>query len=146
MTTIPSDAFNLARFLEAQAASYDAAIEELRAGQKRSHWMWYVFPQVAGLGSSAMAQKYAIESREEARAYLDHPILGRRLQDCAGALLQVEDRSAEQIMGSIDCAKLCSSMTLFTEVSQRGSVFERVLEKYYSGSRDERTIEFLRTK
>jgi uncharacterized protein (DUF1810 family) len=146
MTSTAPDPFNLARFLEAQEGSSAAAIEELRAGQKRSHWMWYVFPQVAGLGSSAMARRYAIRSCEEARAYLAHPLLGRRLEECAQALLRVEGRSAEQVMGFPDCLKLCSSMTLFAEVSPPGSVFARVLEKYYAGERDQRTVDSLPAK
>src|SRR5436190_3004618 len=115
LTDSSADQFNLARFLEAQERSYEAAIAELRAGEKRSHWMWFVFPQVAGLGSSAMAQRYAIGSRAEAEAYLAHQILGRRLQECAEALLSVDGRSAAQIMGYPDDMKLQWSLTLFAE-------------------------------
>ena len=137
------DPHSLSRFTEAQADAYETAIAELRAGEKRSHWMWYVFPQVAGLGSSAMAKRYAIQSRDEAVAYLAHPILGRRLLECAEALLGVSGRSAEQIMGYPDCLKLQSSMTLFAEISPSDSVFERVLREYYTGVTEQRTVEFL---
>jgi len=146
MTHVLSDPFDLSRFVVAQENSWPAALDELRAGNKRSHWMWYVFPQVAGLGASAMAQRYAIQSRAEAEAFLAHPILGRRLEECVEALLGVEGRSAEQIMGFPDFLKLCSSMTLFAEVAPPGSVFERVLGKYYGGAKDGKTIGFLGAK
>jgi uncharacterized protein (DUF1810 family) len=141
-----ADPFDLARFVEAQEGSYEAALAELRAGEKRSHWMWFVFPQVAGLGSSTMARRYAIQSRAEAEAYLAHPILGARLRECAEALLSVDGRSAEQIMGYPDDMKLRSSLTLFAEVSPSKNIFERVLEKYYQGSKDPKTLDFLRNK
>jgi uncharacterized protein (DUF1810 family) len=105
--------------------------------------MWFIFPQVAGLGSSAMAKRYAIDSRAEAKAYLEHPLLGARLRTCVDALLQVEGRFAEQIMGYPDFQKLQSSMTLFAEISPPGSCFERLLQKYYGGGKDEKTIDFL---
>lgn len=138
------DPFNLTRFVKAQEGSYLAAITELRAGEKESHWMWFIFPQVAGLGSSSMAQRYAIQSRAEAKAYLAHPILGLRLRECAKALLSVDGRSAEAIMGYPDDIKLKSSLTLFGEVSPPGNIFECVLEKYYEGFRDSKTLDFLR--
>lgn len=143
MNLTPADPFGLARFVTAQQANYRDAIAELRGGRKRSHWMWYVFPQVAGLGSSAMAKRYAIKSREEAEAYLAHPLLGPRLVECAEALLEVEGRTAEEIMGYPDCRKLRSSMTLFAALSPPDSAFEKVLERYYDGSNDPRTVEFL---
>jgi uncharacterized protein (DUF1810 family) len=138
-----SDPHALSRFLEAQAHNYSAALRELRAGAKQSHWMWYVFPQVAGLGFSSMAQRYAIRTQEEARAYLAHPVLGPRLVECAEALLEVKDRSAEQIMGNPDCLKLQSSLTLFSAISPPASVFDRVLEKYYDGAKDPKTLQYL---
>jgi uncharacterized protein (DUF1810 family) len=143
MTSGAPDPFDLARFVEDQSSSYDAALAELRAGQKRTHWMWFIFPQVAGLGFSHMARLYAIRSRAEARAYLDHPILGERLRECVEALLGVEGRSAEQIMGDPDFLKLQSSMTLFAEVSPTDSRFKRVLQKYFAGGRDKKTLDFL---
>jgi uncharacterized protein (DUF1810 family) len=138
-----SDPYCLARFVEAQAGSFDAAIAELRAGQKETHWMWFIFPQIAGLGRSATAQRYAIQSKAEAEAYRAHPILGMRLAECAEALLSVRGRSAEQIMGYPDGLKLRSSMTLFAAIAGPGSVFERVLQKYYGGEKDPKTVDFL---
>ena len=126
------DPYDLNRFVEAQEVNYSNALAELRAGQKRSHWMWYVFPQLAGLGHSAMSARYAIRSEEEARAYLDHPILGPRLIECAKAVLSIENRSAREIMGSPDDLKLESCAALFSHVSPEGSVFHLLLDKYYS--------------
>jgi uncharacterized protein (DUF1810 family) len=138
-----SDPFNLARFVEAQADDYERVLAEITSGRKRSHWMWYVFPQLAGLGFSSTAQFYAITSLDEARAYLAHPVLGPRLLACAEASLRVEDRSANEIFGSPDDLKLRSSATLFACVSEPGSVFEQLLAKYYAGERDPRTLELL---
>lgn len=138
-----SDPFNLQRFVDAQSHNYDAALAELSAGRKRSHWMWYIFPQIAGLGHSAMAQRYAIQNLDEARAYLQHPVLGRRLKECCEQLLQVEGRSAHEIMGSPDDIKLRSSMTLFSAAEDGNSVFDRVLEKYYDGQPDSRSLDIL---
>lgn len=143
MSAPSSDEFQLSRFVEAQSSSYSTALEELKTGEKRSHWMWFIFPQVAGLGSSSMAQQYAIRSRVEARAYLEHPILGSRLRECVDALLEVEGVSAEQIMGHPDFLKLNSSMTLFAEISDTEHRFERLLEKYYAGRRDQNTLKIL---
>jgi uncharacterized protein (DUF1810 family) len=137
------DPHDLNRFLEAQAAVYDRALSELRDGRKRSHWMWFIFPQLAGLGSSPMSHRYSIRSIEEAREYLAHPVLGRRLLECTQAVLSVDDLSATEILGSPDDMKLRSSATLFANVAGRGSVFERILEKYYDGRRDSRTEELL---
>jgi uncharacterized protein (DUF1810 family) len=139
-----SDPYHLERFVEAQAGSYATAWEELRRGRKCSQWMWYVFPQVAGLGRSFQAEKYAIQSRGEAEAYVGHSVLGARSVECAEALLGLEGRTVEAIMGYPDHLKLCSSMTLFAAVSPEGSVFEQVLERYYDGTVDERTLAFLR--
>ena len=137
------DPFDLKRFVSAQESDYKRALEEIAAGRKRSHWMWYIFPQIAGLGLSATSQHYAIRSLDEARAYLADPILGPRLIECAGATLTVKDRSAYDIFGSPDDMKLRSSVTLFALVSPENSVFHRVLEKYFEGKRDERTLDLV---
>jgi uncharacterized protein (DUF1810 family) len=137
------DPYDLDRFVQAQAGSYDRALAEVRAGRKRSHWMWYIFPQLDGLGSSAMAERYAIQSLAEAEAYLRHPVLGPRLIACAEAALGVEGRSASDIFGSPDDLKLRSCATLFACVTPSGSVFDRLLAKYYGGVRDERTLQLL---
>jgi len=138
-----SDSYKLDRFLEAQAADYDTALAEIRSGRKRSHWMWYVFPQIAGLGASETSQYFAIRNLAEARAYLAHPILGPRLIECADALLALDGRSAREIFGSPDDLKLRSSATLFAHVSPARSAFQRVLEKYFDGASDERTLRLL---
>ena len=138
-----ADPYDLNRFIEAQETSYSDALAELRAGQKRSHWMWYIFPQIAGLGSSPMAARYAISGENEARAYLAHPLLGPRLLECSEAILSIENRSARQIMGSPDDLKLRSSATLFARVSPAGSVFERILDMYYEGEPDPKTLGIL---
>lgn len=142
-TVDSSDPHDLNRFVRAQADDYTRASSEIRAGQKRSHWMWYLFPQIAGLGFSAMTERYSIKSSEEARAYLAHPILGERLIECFEALLDVKDRSAFQIFGSPDDRKLKSSATLFAIVSPEDSVFHRVLEKYFQGEMDQKTLRLL---
>ena len=131
---------DLERFVDAQAGIYERALLELRAGRKENHWMWFVFPQLRGLGMSAMAHHYGLGSREEAVGYLAHPVLGRRLVECAEAVLAVEGRSAMDIFGSPDDMKLRSSATLFAAASPPGSVFERVLAKYYSGEPDDQTL------
>jgi uncharacterized protein (DUF1810 family) len=138
-----SDLYNLARFLKAQGPVYEQAIAEIRAGRKRSHWMWYVFPQFKGLGSSPTSIHYAIGSAHEAAAYLGHPILGPRLMECSEATLQLENRSALEIFGSPDDLKLRSSSTLFAAVSPEGSVFHRIIDKYFDGEQDVRTIELM---
>ena len=139
------DPFNLARSAEAQdaAGTYQRALSELRAGAKRSHWMWFVFPQIAGLGLSPTSRKYAISSLDEARAYLDHPLLGDRLRECARAVLAVENRSADQIFGGIDARKLHSSSTLFLRAAPDEPVFREILDKYFGGLPDEATDRFL---
>jgi len=134
---------NLQRFVAAQEGVYERALGELRAGRKRTHWMWFVFPQLAGLGFSATAQHYAIADLAEARAYLADPLLGQRLRRCAEALLAHEGLGAREIFGSPDDLKLRSSMTLFVRVAERDSVFGRVLERYYGGAEDPRTLELL---
>jgi len=138
-----TDVHDLRRFLDAQQGSYEVALSEIRREQKRSHWMWFVFPQYVGLGISPTSQRYAIKSVAEAEAYLNDPVLGRRLVECAEALLSVEGRSARQIFGSPDDMKLKSSVTLFAHVSPPGSVFERVLGKYFRGERDGNTLRLL---
>jgi uncharacterized protein (DUF1810 family) len=137
------DPFDLDRFVKAQEGCHARALAELRAGAKRSHWMWYVFPQLAGLGLSATAVHYAIADLAEARAYLAHPLLGPRLEECARALLDVPGRTAREILGSPDDLKLRSSMTLFAQVTGADPVFRRVLERYYGGEADARTLELL---
>jgi uncharacterized protein (DUF1810 family) len=130
---------DLGRFVGAQAGVYDRALAELRAGRKRSHWMWFVFPQIAGLGSSPTARRYAIASLREARAYLAHPVLGPRLVECASALLEVEGRTAGEILGHPDELKLRSSMTLFAHADPAQPVFRAVLDQYFGGQEDEAT-------
>ncbi len=135
-----NDPFDLNRFVDAQKSVYETALSELRRGRKTSHWMWFIFPQVAGLGQSAMSQRYAIADLEEAQAYLAHPVLGARLRECAKVVLTVEGRSASAIFGSPDDMKLQSSMTLFARADGNGSVFGKVLEKYYGGEEDGATL------
>ena len=141
--TQPADPFDLARFMRAQQGAYETALAEIRSGCKRSHWMWYVFPQLAGLGFSAMSQRYAIHGANEARAYLTHPVLGPRLIECAQATLAIKGSSARAIFGSPDDLKLRSCATLFAAVAAPGSVFEQVLDRYFDGERDPRTLELL---
>jgi uncharacterized protein (DUF1810 family) len=136
------DPHDLRRFVEAQEGDYDRALSEIRGGRKQSHWMWYVFPQYDGLGFSATSRRYAIESVEEAKAYLNHPVLGPRLREIGEATLAVEGRSALDIFGSPDDMKLRSCATLFAYVSP-GSVFDRLLEKYFGGRRDDKTLRLL---
>jgi uncharacterized protein (DUF1810 family) len=137
------DPFELGRFLAAQEAGgiYERAVAELRAGRKVSHWMWFVFPQVAGLGYSPTARRYAISSLEEARAYLAHPVLGGRLTECAAILNGLSGRTAERVFGEIDALKLRSSMTLFMLAAPGEAVFGDVLERYFDGVQDEATRE-----
>ena len=134
------DSHDLQRFVDAQHPLYARALAELRAGHKQSHWMWFVFPQIAGLGHSAMAQRYAIAGREEALAYLQHPLLGPRLEECAHALLQHTDRTTRQMLGSPDDLKLRSSMTLFATVAPERIVFQQVLDAFYAGEADRGTL------
>ncbi len=138
-----NDPHDLNRFISAQEGVYDRALAELRGGLKRTHWMWFIFPQIDGLGYSSTARHYAIKSLEEARQYLSHPILGPRLVECAEAVLAVQGRSASDIFGYPDDMKLHSSMTLFALVSEPHSVFVRVLEKYFQGKQDARTLQIV---
>ena len=137
------DPHDLNRFVLAQQGDYERALSELERGRKRSHWMWYIFPQLDGLAFSSTSKRYAIKSIEEARAYLDHSILGPRLLKCAEVVLHIEGRSAREIFGSPDDLKLRSSVTLFAQVSEPDSVFDRLLEKYYQGERDDKTLRLL---
>jgi uncharacterized protein (DUF1810 family) len=137
------DPHDLERFLEAQSRIYDVARAELRQGSKRSHWMWFIFPQIRGLGSSATAVHFAIASREEAAAYLKHPVLGPRLVECTRLVLGVKGRTSEQIFGEIDSLKFRSSMTLFAAVTLMETVFEEALQKYFEGEEDALTLEIL---
>ena len=137
------DPFLLARFVQAQQDDYERALTEIRSGRKMSHWMWYIFPQLDGLGFSSTSKYYAINGSAEAKAYLAHPVLGPRLLECAEAALQVKGRSATEIFGSPDDLKLRSCATLFASVSPAGSVFERLLEKYYGGKPDRKTLRLL---
>ena len=136
-----SDPFDLARFVAAQEGSYDAALGQIRHGRKTSHWMWYVFPQIAGLGQSAMARAYAIATLDEARAYLAHPLLGRRLRECVAAL-EVLEPDADRVFGGIDAIKLRSSLTLFAEAGG-GAAFADAIVRWF-GSPDPATLELLR--
>jgi uncharacterized protein (DUF1810 family) len=135
-----TDPFDLQRFVDAQARVYHTVLDELRAGRKRSHWIWFVFPQIAGLGSSPTAARYAISSLDEARAYLAHAVLGPRLHECAQLVTGVRGRPITQILGSPDDMKLRSSMTLFARATSDNGDFVAVLEKYYGGEEDPLTV------
>jgi uncharacterized protein (DUF1810 family) len=134
-----TDPFALQRFVDAQRDSYDQALAELRAGSKRTHWMWFVFPQIAGLGRSATAQHFAISGLDEARAYLDHPVLGPRLEQSAQALLDIDTTDPVALLGSIDAQKLRSSMTLFAHADPDRAVFRAVLDRFFEGNEDDAT-------
>jgi uncharacterized protein (DUF1810 family) len=138
------DPHDLHRFIETQHHAYERAMIELRRGRKTSHWMWYIFPQFGGLGSSSMAQRYAIKSIAEAKAYIDHPVLGPRLVECAQAVLRLNGLSAHEIFGFPDDRKLQSCATLFAQVTPDGSVFKQLLTKYYQGTPDQTTLNLLR--
>ena len=139
-----SDPFDLDRFVRAQANDYARALAEIKAGRKRSHWMWWIFPQFAGLGLSATSQQYAIRSLDEARAYLAHERLGPRLRECAESVLGVSGKTAHDIFGTPDDMKLKSSATLFSLVSSGDSVFHQIIDRYFDGIRDETTVELVR--
>ena len=139
-----SDPFDLQRFVDAQdGGTYDAALAELRAGHKRGHWMWFVLPQLAGLGRSATAQHYAISGLAEARAYLAQPVLGPRLRECAAALAELDTADPVAVLGGVDAQKLRSSMTLFAAVAPDEPVFTRVLDHYFGGAEDPGTTRLL---
>ncbi|MDL2354431.1 MAG: DUF1810 domain-containing protein [Pseudomonadota bacterium] len=135
--------FNLERFVEAQAPVYASVVKELKAGHKSSHWMWFVFPQIAGLGHSAMAQKYAIASADEAAAYLAHRLLGARLRECSALVAAIDDQPIEHIFAPPDDRKFHSSMTLFAEVAPDEAIFHECLNQFFDGEPDQATIDRL---
>lgn len=139
------DPHRLQRFVDAQddGGAYDTALRELRAGRKRSHWMWFIFPQIAGLGQSPTSRRYAISSLDEALAYIEHPVLGPRLEECARALLERTGASARNIFGGIDAMKLRSSMSLFHRADPHNPLFSEVLDRYFGGEPDEATDRLL---
>ena len=144
--TLPMDLddFDLDRFLMAQRSAYDAALAELKRGRKQSHWMWFVFPQMRGLGSSLMAQRYAIGCQEEAAAYLQHPVLGARLSDCTAAVLKHAGKTPSEIFGYPDDMKFKSSMTLFAAAAGPGSMFQTAIDRFFDGKSDEKTLALIR--
>ncbi len=137
------DQFDLDRFLRAQTGAYERALSELRLGEKRSHWMWYIFPQIDGLGHSTTAKRYAIKSLEEARDYLNHPVLGERLIVCSEATLSIEGRTVQGIFRFPDNLKLRSSMTLFASISETDCIYEQVLDKFFDGQGDKKTLQLV---
>jgi uncharacterized protein (DUF1810 family) len=137
------DQYGLERFEIAQSDSYEVAVSELRAGRKLGHWMWFIFPQIAGLGTSPTSKTYAISSLEEAKAYLAHPVLGSRLVECARILTQLRGRTAREIFGCTDAQKLCSSMTLFASAAPDNRLFQDVLDQYFGRVRDANTERLL---
>lgn len=137
------DPYDLNRFLSAQEGVYERALAELEGGQKRTHWMWYIFPQIDGLGSSPTAKRYSIKSIEEARQYLNHPVLGKRLLECTEAVVALKGESLSEIFGYPDDLKFKSSMTLFEKITGSGSLFSSALERYCHGERDAATLRLL---
>lgn len=142
--THTDDPHDLNRFLLAQEGDFDTALSEITSGKKRTHWMWFIFPLFDGLGYSSTSRHFAIKNLEEAKAYLEHPILGTRLLACAEAVMGIEGRTAHEIFGSPDDTKLKSCVTLFACVSEPGSIFDRLLVKYYQGKRDEKTLKLVK--
>jgi uncharacterized protein (DUF1810 family) len=143
MTQLSSDPFDLARFVAAQASSYEQALAELRARRKRSHWSWFIIPQIRGLGASSMSVRYGIGSLEEAKAYLAHPRLGPRLRECVAAMNSHATLSASQLLGAIDAMKFRSCLTLFAEASDHQPLFSQALARYFDGTPDEKTLSIL---
>ena len=141
-----NDPFNLQRFMDAQTPVFDAVRKELRRGCKQGHWMWFILPQLKGLGYSSMAQKFGISSQAEAKEYLAHPVLGPRITECVRLTIAVDGRSAEDIFGDIDAMKFRSSMTLFAQVAGDDSVFADALRKYFGGQPDQQTLERLKSE
>ena len=138
-----ADEFDLQRFVDAQAPVYDTVVAELRAGRKRSHWMWFIFPQLAGLGHSEMARRYAIASSDEAAAYLAHPVLGARLRECAGIVAVLDTDAIDEVFAPPDDLKFHSSMTLFADVAPDEAVFQECIDKYFDGVPDRNTLALL---
>ena len=137
------DINSLDRFTTAQEKMYQVALKELKAGKKRSHWMWYIFPQIRGLGMSSMAHTYGISGLDEAKAYLEHPVLSRRIYELCGVLLEHKDKSAHEIFGDIDEMKLKSSMTLFALTNEEYTIFDEVLDCFFEGAMDEATVKLI---
>lgn len=137
---------NLNRFIEAQEKDFEKALAEVSSGRKKSHWMWYIFPQIKGLGFSSMSKFFALEDLYEAESYLQHPVLGHRLREISNALLKLDTNDANKVMGSPDDFKLRSSMTIFSEVPSADPVFSKVLEKFFNGKKDDTTLEILQNK
>ena len=135
--------YNLNRFLQAQETKYNEALAEIKKGKKQGHWMWYIFPQIAGLGFSEYNVFYAIKNREEATQYLQHPVLGKRLIQIAEAVLEINGKTANEIFGKPDDRKLQSCMTLFAQLTNADPIFQKVLDKYYQGNKDEKTLQLL---
>lgn len=140
---MPTDPFNLERFIEAQRASYDVALAELGSGCKRTHWIWFIFPQLKGLGVSSTSERYGLSGLEEARAYLAHPILGPRLREAVSVILEHSSASAGSILGELDALKLRSCLTLFALADPAEQIFEAALERFFDGQRDGRTLDML---
>ena len=141
-----TDIYNLQRFVDAQDRHYESVLRELRAGEKRGHWMWYIFPQIQGLGQSATSQEYAIKSRHEAKAYWEHSILGQRLRECTQLVLNLEGRTAQQIFSYVDTLKFRSCMTLFERSASDSTIFRAALLKYFRGEPDQLTVEILKNQ
>ena len=140
------DKYNLERFVDRQKDSYDTAYKELSQGMKQSHWMWWIFPQIIGLGMTSISKEYSIKSIEEARAFLDHPYLGKNLKEICKVLLDTKSNDASYVMGYPDDLKLCSSMTLFIEADPEEKLFQQVLDKFFNGRKDSRTLDILKSQ
>ena len=140
------DKYNLERFVSRQKDSYDTAYKELSQGMKQSHWMWWIFPQIIGLGMTSISKEYSIKSIEEARAFLDHPYLGKNLKEICKVMLHIESNDASHVMGYPDDLKLCSSMTLFIEADSEEKLFQQVLDKFFNGRKDSRTLDILKSQ
>ena len=139
------DQYNLNRFVEAQLVTYEIAMLELARGRKESHWVWYIFPQIEGLGKSDIAKLYSIKSLEEGRAYLEHPVLGQRFIEACEVLLSLKNTSIDEVMGFPDDLKLLSSMTLFETISKPKSIFTKIIEVYFDGERDKNSLEIIQS-
>ena len=140
------DKYNLERFVSRQKDSYDTAYKELSQGMKKSHWMWWIFPQIIGLGMTSISKEYSIKSIEEAKAFLDHPYLGKNLKEICKVLLDTKSNDASYVMGYPDDLKLCSSMTLFIEADPEEKLFQQVLDKFFNGRKDSRTLDILKSQ